>query len=136
MNKRILLAGALAGIAVSACGSTTTTVIEKPGPTVTATRTVPGPTRTITKTAHTGYAHPYQDPIWNCWAAYMHNGNSSAGLSTYCQNVTPNGTGQGPSPTSTQITVNCLQQQCTTLPGAGPGGTTCSPPVNNVQVCH
>lgn len=33
------------------------------------------------------------------------------------------------------VTVDCTTQQCTTLPGAGPGGSTCGQPVNNRQVC-
>lgn len=31
--------------------------------------------------------------------------------------------------------VNCLQAQCTTLPGAGPNGGTCGEPVDNEQEC-
>lgn len=31
--------------------------------------------------------------------------------------------------------VNCRTSQCTTLPGAGPRGSTCGEPVRNRQVC-
>jgi hypothetical protein len=31
--------------------------------------------------------------------------------------------------------VNCSQQQCTSLPGAGPNGGTCGQVVNNEQFC-
>jgi hypothetical protein len=33
------------------------------------------------------------------------------------------------------VTVDCLTQQCTTIPGAGPEGSTCGQPVSNDQVC-
>jgi hypothetical protein len=33
------------------------------------------------------------------------------------------------------VTVDCLKQQCTTIPGAGPYGSTCGRPVSNEQVC-
>jgi len=33
------------------------------------------------------------------------------------------------------VTVNCLQEQCTSYPGAGPGQSTCGQIVNNEQVC-
>ena len=33
------------------------------------------------------------------------------------------------------VTVNCLTDQCTSLPGAGPNGSTCGAIVDNKQVC-
>jgi hypothetical protein len=33
------------------------------------------------------------------------------------------------------VTVNCGTQQCTGIPDAGPGGSTCGPDVNGVQTC-
>lgn len=49
----------------------------------------------------------------------------------------PSGVSRGPSGPGWQTwTVSCQQAQCTTLPGAGPHGSTCGPVAGQQQFCE
>src|SRR4029077_6028513 len=94
-----------------------TRTVAVPGPTrtvtATATRTVPGPTHTVYRTrTRTVYVPETPTP-----AAALPPG------------VTP-----GPEPGT--YYVDCFTAQCTSLPGAGPFGTTCGQPSTGEQLCQ
>ena len=57
------------------------------------------------------------------------SGATPSGASTL-----PAGVTAGPDPGT--YYVNCSVAQCTTVPGAGPFGTTCSEPSTGMQLCH
>jgi len=98
-------------LAVAGCGAAA--VPPRPAPAVTitkvitrtVTRKVPGPTVTVTVRPTAAATQPAGPP-------------------------TPDINGA-----TWDVTVNCSSQQCTALPHAGPGGSTCGAEVNGSQVC-
>jgi uncharacterized protein YceK len=111
----MVLAAVAAAATLAGCGSTRTVTV--PGPTQTATatvtQTVPGPTHTVYRT-RTRTITVLETPT------------PAAAL--------PPGVAPGPEPGT--YYVDCFTAQCTSLPGAGPFGTTCGQPSTGEQLCQ
>jgi hypothetical protein len=102
-------------LALAGCGSTRTVTVPGPSRTVTATatRTVPGPVRTVYRTRTRTITVP----------------ETPRPVAALPPGVTP-----GPEPGT--YYVDCFTAQCTSLPGAGPFGTTCGQPSTGEQLCQ
>jgi hypothetical protein len=103
-----------------------------PGPVV--TRTVHAKPRVVIryrarKRQHAADLAPNPTPSCAQWvdATATTPGHCSAAY------VMPSGVKAGPEPGT--YYVDCFETQCTSLPGAGPDGTTCSEPHTGMQLC-